>query len=159
MTDIKSWKSYTDDINKQLESIIYSLKTVEDFDNLVQPYVKKGYLGLTILNHPYVSEYEYGKKYINSPYRKYILYIQNITINKYTLIIKKDGIVLASQKLLGYDLTYYKSKNNITHEIDELKKQNQHLLKLIEEIYYAPGMPGFVKANISYEKTRRRLSL
>ncbi len=148
MTDIKSVDSHIDDISKQLDSIIYSLKTVEDFDNVVQPYVKKGYLGLTILNTPYAYAYIISCQ-------KHLTYIHNITINKYTLITKMNYIVLIPQYINTIDhhrSTYYKSKNNITHEIDELKKQNQHLLKLIEEIYYAPGMPGFVKAKISYEK-------
>ncbi len=180
MTDIKSLDEQYNDILNNLELIIYSLKTEEDFNNLIQPYIQKGYNGFAILKHPYISVLEssrfrsdYTDQHIDR-YRKLFLHVDQIT-NEYVLMITGNKMILVTNKNF-HDYSYihcfyHKRIENVSkNEIDCLKDEIKKLNSVIEEMYYAPGMPGFNKTSISfrknvaltesinYERKRRRIS-
>jgi len=45
--------------------------------------------------------------------------------------------------------------NELKNRILQLEHDNQVLQKMVNEMYYAPGMPGYELANIDFQKRKR----
>ena len=72
-----------------------------------------------------------------------------------------SGIVTANQEPVAFQVTGPSEfigaatfKNCI--QLEELKNELQEIKKMIYEIYYAPGMPGYYMAKESFEDNQKK---
>lgn len=54
------------------------------------------------------------------------------------------------------DMTHYQHNEMLHKRIEKLEKTVKVLLEKLDEVYYAPEMPGFVKTRIDFENSRHK---
>lgn len=151
---------------------MHLFKTEEDLDTYLTKYFNNGFVGVTIHNNPYLCNKTHQMQII-----KLQSYIQKLSGQKYMLHFSPNGevnlmvrlfsgmIFEYKELLVGTDQKYIhkthsdifleKSADNINKIVEEnkqLKAEIDTLRIQMQEVYYAPCMPGFIKFQKSFEK-------